>query len=645
MAMGGSDGRHPDAAERAAAPWRRLPELPPAPASWLWALLSWLLAALPMTSQLRDLDHVDASIWRAVSVTFLGVVVASRRPRWAIGAFALTAAVLLTDRSVPPITLLLLVALAALWCVVTPAVSIRWLGTRRGVGRVVAAVVLLAADVVLLVRVGVRVPLALAVVAAAAVVVDSRLPVRDGPESPVVAKGRRLAAANASLMDRVGRPIGVAVGFLVMLPSALLVLLPWAAQRLVRFDVLAPPTRRPSRWVGREGGDPDASRAYAAPTVRRPPTGRGLHRALAGLMALVLLAAVVVPIVLATTTGDDDVVSAIEPVPSDDPCHDPEPNPVLDDQPDSAELGCELKAFVSRPRFQALTVFDYPDRSGEWVNQENGIRAGWTPPACDCERLTVWWFGGSAAWGWDQRDQFSLPSQIAKHAWNDYGIALDIVNYAMPAWVLSQEMQRFQLLTMTEPLPDLVLFYDGGNELNRQKERDGRGEGADESETSFLETELDRYLWRGLNTADPEELDGPTSRTPGPRVSPEEIAEHAMNRYEKWVDHGRRIMEPMGLDPIFLWQPLMHSAPDVAARPGGVPEVDVPIWKRMVPEAVRRLPDGVVDLSDSLDGVDRPVFDDFYHTNEYAADVVAKDLVDRLAPRFREELAATGDAG
>ena len=160
---------------------------------------------------------------------------------------------------------------------------------------------------------------------------------------------------------------------------------------------------------------------------------------------------------------------------------------------------------------------------------------------------------------------------------------------------------------------------------------------ADESPTSSSKAEID-YLRVETRRA-PQGHERKTSRTPEgevPPITPEEIALHAVNRYETDIARAQRIAGDAGYDPIFMWQPLMQSAPAIAGRKDGIPNKDRPIWERHGAGGARKLlPPFVHDMSDSLDGVKRPVFDDFYHHNEDAAAIVGKAIVDELEPQLR----------
>lgn len=613
--------------------WNQVPG-PQRRSSLVWPRVAWLLVAIPVASQLWRLGASVAGI--ATVLCSLGVVMLVSRAWHRTWAWAPAAAVsvVFAGRYITSISIgLQIMAVVALvaWLLVTGGVAP---GRRVALwARIVVALPAVAASVVLLVQPGVQVPLALFSSTVAAMVV---LGVLGLPRPQVELRERtgahhRFLAANERILHAVGRPIGMVLGAVVMVPAAVVAVTGWVAQSVFRYDPLAPPAVAGTRWVRRTSMISDPLRSFSHGPVFDP---RGTPLALrrwgaAGLtVALCFAIAVVLPLerLGLGTIGARASTGCVVPA-----------NPVMEDQPNWDVTYCEMQDFVLRPRFDPLTTYRYPDMDGTSINVVDGERATWQPPPCeDCDPLEVWWFGGSAAWGWNQRDDFTIPSQLAKRA-ADAGAPLVVRNFAMPAWVLRQETIRFEELLEELPAPDVVVFYDGGNELNRQKERNGRGRGTDEGPTSFLEAEIEDFLWNGP----PGGSEPRTSPWPHVEaVSPERVAHHAVNRYRSDVERAREVALDAGVVPVFVWQPLRHSAPAAVSLPEGIPPEDDPVWAAMVPAAIRELPDGVLDLSDALDDADRMVFDDFYHTNEYAADVVAGKLLDAIGPT----LEGVGDA-
>ena len=630
--------------------WRQVPGLVAAGPSWETALLAWVLTALPMAVQFTRLQYTPAS-WVPALLAALVVALAVRL-HWLAGLAAAALAVpavMLRDSVFSGAPVLLMLAVVVMWTVATGAFRLRWSRWPAPPARRLVVLAMLLVTASLLLQTGVRVPMALVGVAGLAVLACLAAP---GPVGramsaldPVVRGAAPLVRANRWVIEKLGHVLGTAVGFVAMLPVALLTLLVWLVQRVVRFDPLDPPVHDGTRWVERTGDDAEPGRAFARVTVRDPRGGGFRTRKLAAsTLTGVAFLGIGAVAALSVGIGQGTVDSVAAQLSSDEDratvtaanCGGEE-NGAMGAQDSWPLVGCETTEFALRARFDGATTYRFEDYEGTWVNVKDGVRRTWQPPACDCRRLTVWWFGGSAAWGYYQGDLVSLPSQVARQAW-EQGIALDIVNYAAPGWTLGQGVRKFAELTTTEPAPDIAVFMDGANDVVLQRDRNNQGRGTDESEIAFAESTIDKVLrygpfdW-GLQAPDRDEGKDPLQ-------SDVQVARHAMNRFARNVKLGETVASAVGTTPVFFLQPILPTAPRRIGAANALSVDDAAQWKVMSPEMRRRVPKGVVDLSDALDGVDRPVYKDYVHVNEYGAKVLAGQMLKDLGPSIAAAQAA-----
>lgn len=445
------------------------------------------------------------------------------------------------------------------------------------------------------------------------------------------------SAGVGRVLSTLGHGLGRAAGVAVMVPVAAVVMVSWAFQRLVGFDPLGAPASGAGRWVRRAGGDPEPHRMFSGSTSI-PATARGtaIRRTAAGaLTAVTVLAvlAVTLPTVRHAIESLNDSLG--RPVPFVERRCVNEPDPAMQDDPGWPRTLCDTAEYSVNGRFSAVTTYTMADHESATVNVRGGVRETWRAPECECRRVRMWMFGGSAAFGWWQRDDLTIASQLAKLAW-DEGVALDVELRANPGWVLGQEQRLFTQLSVTEErLPDLALFYDGGNELERQRFRNDEGRGADESPTSYAEDEVDLLLSEGpFPWYAGELLDGGGSNR-GSRLPGGQVARHAMNRYLRDLELARRSAASVGVEPVFVWQPLLVSAGPQAGNPGALTDEQWRFWEEMLDEARPMIPDDVVDLADVLDGFEEPVFKDLFHHNVEGSAVIAAALLDELRPTLR----------
>ena len=107
-----------------------------------------------------------------------------------------------------------------------------------------------------------------------------------------------------------------------------------------------------------------------------------------------------------------------------------------------------------------------PMRSAYLNIDQHCNRVTWNPPPHGHGRplLRVFCLGGSTTWGAGARDDYTIPSLLAKHLTGhpDYDVEVD--NFGQMGWVTSQELIYLYELLRRGHRPDLVIFYDGVND-------------------------------------------------------------------------------------------------------------------------------------------------------------------------------------
>lgn len=105
-----------------------------------------------------------------------------------------------------------------------------------------------------------------------------------------------------------------------------------------------------------------------------------------------------------------------------------------------------------------------PYEGQQLVIDSNGLRRT-LHTACGEGALNIFMFGGSALWGSGSPDWGTIPSQVAKVLEDNSGRPACVRNYGESAWVSTQEVLQLILALKDGERPDLVLFYDGWNDI------------------------------------------------------------------------------------------------------------------------------------------------------------------------------------
>lgn len=267
-----------------------------------------------------------------------------------------------------------------------------------------------------------------------------------------------------------------------------------------------------------------------------------------------------------------------------------------------------------------LEVTDFESRS---INVRDGERASLKPPACRCEQRTVWFIGGSAAFGFGQRDDHTIASQLVRLASADR-IALTIHNFAVPGLTLFQEIEKVEdrLRNGAEP-PDAVVFFDGFNDTaGTMVSSTVRGMQPDEP------SRLDFNEWFAM------EEQGLDPNAVAPTVT---MAKLAADRYQRERSAVVTELDRRGIASLFVFQPDALASAEQYEAASVVWNLDEPLLSYLddtLAQTARRLAPDVVDLREMFDGVPQPVFFDLMHTNEAGAASIASKIYPHLGERL-----------
>ena len=482
-----------------------------------------------------------------------------------------------------------------------------------------------------------------------------------GGVTAVSASARR---AVERVFAAVGRAVGQVLTVILLGVVQLVIFAPASLlARLFRTDPLDPLARHgdgTSRWVSRRADErrmprrqyaDERYRTRTAETVVGSP--RWLRGAIGGLV-LLLAADIALGSLLVRLDDDTDdspvaAVFAFDPLAQD----------ALAGQADAATTMSDLEAAgsgVADPfigwRFSDDYVFE-----STTVNIADGARATSPSPLAAEDPLDVWFFGGSTIYGSGQRDEATIPSWVVRLA-ADTGTAIRATNFGHPAYANWQQVQLLEHHLTRGGRPDVVIFYDGFNDLTLQTQFGvhdepthlgfGVGEAADQSVGAPEETvaETVRDWWSDHSAVaraydrvadlfrdDPAIRIADTDAAPIDTIDPIAAADAAVTIHRRGVEHVQALGESYGFESLFLWQPFLYTRDGRTAAEEqlvGLPGYDTDVWFPMTERARARLADPVVDLSDVLDHVPGSVFWDFVHTNEEGARLVAESIVPLL---------------
>lgn len=451
-----------------------------------------------------------------------------------------------------------------------------------------------------------------------------RLPAR--ALAPVRHHAPRVLAMVAATVGRVAMGIGrwgsIGLRYVTFsLLSVPAVLLPWAFQRVLWIDPLSTRRRGSTRWLARQR-EPELSpgHPWMVDPLARPdrPFRRWRVAAVAVAAVPVLLFTVSL---LGTRTrmllGSDPAAFAGQ---SWWRQHD-------DDLRTITRPGVAWNPYMAQ---------HVQDVELETITVRNGERVSWSPPAGGKEpRLTVWMYGGSTTFGFGQRDDYTVPSELAKLA-AEAGYTVDVVNKGVPGDLHADEARRFAWdITGEGTKPDVVVFYDGVNDVAAANERNMyRTNGDRDTPSLVLGTFRDEYrrrkeLSERLFPPAAPSGGGITPTTVSSQLDATSLARRAVSDYERSRLVSRATALATGTDVLWFWQPTRVSRPPVDGEPTSDNDAFIAEEYGTAQSLVAQ---DVVNLTDVFDGHRQPLFYDDIHTNEAGARIVAEGIFARLRP-------------
>ena len=277
------------------------------------------------------------------------------------------------------------------------------------------------------------------------------------------------------------------------------------------------------------------------------------------------------------------------------------------------------------------------DQAGRYVNVVGGERVTLAPRPCTCRPVQVWLVGGSAVFGFGQRDDYTIASDLTRMA-SAEGLRVHVRNLGVPGYTLWQEYQALlSRLTSNPERPDLLIFYDGFNDLNYTfSDVLERGPSwsvpiADRAQPSGV---------NGLVALGRTGIAAAVRSNGGASV----FGAREMQRYAALSALVTRQLAAQGVPSLWFLQPdatasaLQYESVTSSTALGftsGVRYV-LGLFQAYMDGAMRAAPPMLYRLRDLFDSYRVPVFFDLVHTNEVGAERVAESIYRQMRVRLQE---------
>ncbi len=407
-----------------------------------------------------------------------------------------------------------------------------------------------------------------------------------------------------------------------------------------------------SEGVRSESGEPAQARSMAMrePRPTKKVRRRGHLRLLVPTFALVVVGLLmgVGPVKLSLSDSAQEVATQ-----QDRPSTFTRPfeeDPAFKDAPWAQNLRVNLLDAWNNLEFNAAVGgWRIKDVSSQYINVRNGERRTTAADPTLGTPIVIWFFGGSAAFGAGQRDEHTIPSELVKLA-QEQGVPLEIHNFAVPATVNWQSAMLLIAQLQGGEKPDLVVIYDGANDVSLQGVLAAQGKGASPQPASLIDGELDAVLSKRAtaNAAQDSEtkqtlLPPSKARTPDKELTPAASGQMVLQRYGSGIEVIRKFSELSSVPVLIFWQPDIRTK-----QPQSAADADTLAAVKVDQDSVRAWTEtsdavraglgalGVTDLSGVFDGQTEPIYWDTVHTNELGSRVVAEKMLQELQPTLQD---------
>jgi lysophospholipase L1-like esterase len=270
-----------------------------------------------------------------------------------------------------------------------------------------------------------------------------------------------------------------------------------------------------------------------------------------------------------------------------------------------------------------------PDATGTYLNVANHERVTRRAPCAGCPHRVVWLSGNSAAFGYGQRDDHTIASDLSQLG-ADAGIDLEVRNLGQPGTAFFDEVPWLEAhLRLDREPPDLVVVYDGFNDVLMCYMHAIMRNGALLDPVTYYDQPSAKEY---------QQLDPPPDLR-NDLVEP--VAGHVASEYRSTQARLTALMGARGIPVDYFFQPDAFVSPLQAE---GLSKslnrtmaelIDRNNLAKLLEDVAQRLAPEVHDLRPLLRDFDRPVFADPAHMNETGARVVAEAIFGVIEDQLR----------
>jgi hypothetical protein len=225
-------------------------------------------------------------------------------------------------------------------------------------------------------------------------------------------------------------------------------------------------------------------------------------------------------------------------------------------------------------RYSSYTGWSHLPFQGQTINIDDQGRRRTPGSECKEESLKIFTFGGSTMWGWGSPDWATIPAYLGERIASATDQPVCVLNLAEDGYVSSQGLISLVRELQAGNLPDIVVFYDGVNDLYATfrtglagvhpyvPEFESRFQNGEDLGLRWLQSSrlfsLVRNLVKRFGDEDTGSPLGPTAR-PGTELDMDVLSREIVSAYLGNCKLVEALASTYGFRVFFFWQPLIAT--------------------------------------------------------------------------------------
>jgi lysophospholipase L1-like esterase len=309
-------------------------------------------------------------------------------------------------------------------------------------------------------------------------------------------------------------------------------------------------------------------------------------------------------------------------------------------------------------RYEPYVLWRHRPFEGEWVGYDAEGRRKTPGPPCEEATIQVFTFGGSTMIGWGSPDGETISGHLARLLDERFDGAVCVENKAEDGYVSTQGVITLILELQTGQIPDVVVFYDGVNDVLAAYESGSPRTHVTLAQIAakFDQEEHPLLKWYRSSRHYTMLSNWMTRNAPRPSAMPTddpseaELAQAIAETYLVNYRIVKSLAEEYGFDFIFFLQPhLGLGAKPLTDEEAGMLEAMGPDWPELARQtysAIESLSDTdrVILLTDAFDGLPEQVWiDEAGHVTPVGNESVARAMLPTVSAAAATRIEAPPD--